>query len=269
MKAVAQSVEFLRRRVRGKPRVMFVLGSGLGALGDEIEDAVRIPFGEIPGFAPPAVEGHKGMFVAGQLEGVDVVAMQGRFHLYEGHDADVAALPIRAMAALGARTLIVSNAAGALNPAFPAGMLMIIDDHINFMWHNPLIGPVVAQDERFPDMSRPYDSELQELAERVALENRIPMTRGVYLAVLGPSYETPAEIRMFRRFGGDAVGMSTIPEVIAARAMGVRVLGISLITNPAAGSTGVPLSHHEVIEAGHEASGRFITLVRGVVRSLS
>jgi purine-nucleoside phosphorylase len=248
---------------------MFVLGSGLGALGDEIEDAVRIPFGEIPGFVASAVEGHKGMFVAGKLEGVDVVAMQGRFHLYEGHPADVAALPIRAMAELGARTLIVSNAAGALNPAFPAGMLMIIDDHINFMWRNPLIGPVLAQDERFPDMSRPYDAGLQELAERIALENRIPLTRGVYLAVLGPSYETPAEIRMFRRFGGDAVGMSTIPEVIAARAMGLRVLGISLITNPAAGSTGVPLSHDEVIEAGREASGRFITVIRGVVRSLS
>ncbi len=248
---------------------MIVLGSGLGALGDHVEDAVRIPFAEIPGFAASAVEGHKGMFVAGKLEGVDVVALQGRFHLYEGHGADVAALPIRAMAALGADTMIVSNAAGALNPTFPPGMLMIIDDHINLMWRNPLFGPVHDGETRFPDMSQPYDPELQGLAERIALENRIPVTRGVYLAVLGPSYETPAEIRMFRKFGGDAVGMSTIPEVIAARALGVRVLGVSLITNPAAGSTGIPLSHDEVIEAGKEASGRFITLVRGVIKNLA
>jgi purine-nucleoside phosphorylase len=155
-----------------------------------------------------------------------------------------------------------------LNPAFPAGTLMIIDDHINVMWGNPLLGPVGEGDTRFPDMSQPYDLLLQQLAERVALENRIPITRGVYLAVLGPSYETPAEIRMFRKFGGDAIGMSTIPEVIAARARGVRVLGISLITNAAAGSTGVPLDHAEVIEAGIEASGRFSKLIRGVIKNI-
>lgn len=267
--APERTAEFLRARADVQPRVMMVLGSGLGKLGDEIEDAVRIPFGDIPGFAASAVEGHKGMFVAGKLAGVDVVALQGRFHLYEGHSAQTAALPIRALAALGADTLIVSNAAGALNPAFPAGMLMIIDDHINLMWRNPLIGPVVKGDTRFPDMSRPYDPELQRLTERIALELHIPITRGVYLAVLGPSYETPAEIRMFRKFGGDAVGMSTIPEVIAARALGVRVLGISLITNPAAGSTGIPLSHEEVIQAGIEASGRFTALIRGVVENIT
>jgi purine-nucleoside phosphorylase len=266
---ISATTEFLRGRISGKPAVMLVLGSGMGALGDQIEKATRIPFGEIPGFAPSAVEGHKGMFVAGELEGVNVVALQGRFHLYEGHDASAAALPIRAMAALGARTLIVSNAAGALNTAFAPGTLMIIDDHINFMFRNPLAGPVLQGELRFPDMSQPYDVELQELAQRVALENAIPVTRGVYLAVLGPSYETPAEIGMFRKLGGDAIGMSTIPEVIAARAMGIRVLGISLITNAAAGSTGVPLSHQEVIDAGIEASGRFTTLVRGVIRNLS
>ena len=263
-----ETTRFLRARVATKPRAMIVLGSGLGTLGDQIEEAVRIPFREIPGFAASAVEGHKGMFVAGRLDGVEVVALQGRFHLYEGHDAAMAALPIRAMAALGARTLIVSNAAGALNPAFPPGMLMIIDDHINLMWRNPLFGGVLPGETRFPDMSEPYDRELQALAERVALENRIMVNRGVYLAVLGPSYETPAEIRMFRKFGGDAVGMSTIPEVITARALGVRVLGISLITNAAAGSTGEPLSHDEVIAAGREASGRFITLVRGVLKQI-
>lgn len=263
-----ETIEFLRARVTAKPRVMIVLGSGLGKLGEEIEAAVRIPFAEIPGFAASEVVGHKGMFVAGRLGGVDVVALQGRFHLYEGHSAQTAAHPIRAMAALGADTLIVSNAAGALNPAFPAGMLMIIDDHINLMWRNPLIGPVQAGEQRFPDMSRPYDPELQKIAEQVALDLHIPSTRGVYLAVLGPSYETPAEIRMFRKLGGDAVGMSTIPEVIAARALGVRVLGISLITNPAAGSTSEPLSHEEVIQAGVEASGRFTALIKGVLEKI-
>ena len=265
---INETVQFLRARVTNQPRVMIVLGSGLGALGEEVADAVRIPFAEIPGFAAAAVAGHEGMFVAGQLDGVDVVALQGRFHLYEGHSAAMAALPVRAMAALGAGTLIVSNAAGALNPALPPGMLMIIDDHINLMWRNPLLGPVLQGETRFPDMSRPYDPELQRLAERIALEHHIPVTRGVYLAVLGPSYETPAEIRMFRKLGGDAVGMSTIPEVIAARALGVRVLGISLITNPAAGATDQPLSHEEVIQAGREASGRFITLIRGVIKNL-
>lgn len=262
------AAEFLRARVPFQPRAMIVLGSGLGALGDEIEDAVRIPFADIPGFPPSAVEGHKGMFVAGRLEGVNVVALQGRFHLYEGHSAQTAALPIRAMAALGADMLIVSNAAGALNPAFPAGMLMIIDDHVNLMWRNPLIGPVQPGEQRFPDMSRPYDPELQRIAEEVALDLCIPITRGTYLAVLGPSYETPAEIRMFRKLGGDAVGMSTIPEVITARALGVRVLGISLITNPAAGFSSEPLSHEEVIEAGREASGRFTALIRGVLERI-
>ena len=265
---VEDAVAFLRARIDIEPHVMIVLGSGLGALGDDIEDAVRIPFAEIPGFAASAVEGHKGMFVAGSLAGADVVALQGRFHLYEGHSAAMAALPIRAMAGLGARTLIVSNAAGALNPAFAPGMLMIIDDHINLMWRNPLLGPVMSGEVRFPDMSRPYDTQLQALAERIALEQHLPVTRGVYLAVLGPSYETPAEIRMFRKLGGDAIGMSTIPEVTAARALGVRVLGISLITNAAAGTTGLPLSHEEVIQAGREASGRFTTLVRGVIENL-
>ncbi len=265
---VQDAVAFLRARIDRVPRAMIVLGSGLGALGDEIENATRIPFAEIPGFPASAVEGHKGMFVAGGLAGVDVVALEGRFHLYEGHDARTAALPIRALAALGARILIVSNAAGALNPAFAPGTLMIIDDHINLMWRNPLVGPVRSGEVRFPDMSRPYDPQLQALAERIALEQRIAVARGVYLAVLGPSYETPAEIRMFRKLGGDAVGMSTIPEVIAARALGVRVLGISLITNAAAGATGEPLSHAEVIEAGREASGRFTTLVRGVIENL-
>lgn len=247
---------------------MLVLGSGLGALADEMDDALRIPFGEVPGFHASTVEGHKGMLVAGTLEGVPAIAMQGRFHLYEGHSAATAALPVRVMAALGADTLIVTNAAGGVNPELCAGDLMVMDDHINFMYQNPLTGRVVDGDQRFPDMSAPYDRELQQIAEQIARENGITLKRGVYFAVTGPSYETPAEIRMYKLLGADAVGMSTVPEVVAARAMGVRVLGISLITNAAAGMTGEPLTHQEVIDAGEEARPRFAALVRGVLRSL-
>ena len=265
---VANAVAFLESRVRHKPDVMLVLGSGLGGLADEIEDAVRIPFDQVPGFHASTVEGHKGMLVAGTLEGVSAIAMQGRFHLYEGHAAATAALPVRVMAALGAKRLIVTNAAGGVNPGLRAGDLMLMDDHINFMFQNPLTGRVIEGDARFPDMSAPYDRELQQIAERVARENGVTLKRGVYFAVTGPSYETPAEIRMYQRLGADAVGMSTVPEVIAARAMGIRVLGISLITNAAAGMTGEPLTHQEVIDAGVEAGPRFAALVRGVLRSL-
>lgn len=266
---MTDTLAFLHERVTRRPRVMLVLGSGLGALADSLEDAVRIPFAEIPGFAPATVQGHRGMLVAGRLEGVECIALQGRYHLYEGHPTALVTLPVRAMAALGARTLIVTNAAGGINRSFRAGDLMIIDDHINFMGRNPLIGPVVPGDERFPDMSEPYDRSLQALAERVALGQGIRVVRGVYAAVSGPSYETPAEIRMLQRFGADAVGMSTVPEVIAARAMRIRVLGISLITNLAAGLAATPLAHDEVVEAGREAADRFSRLIRGVLVEFS
>lgn len=268
MTDLQKTVAYLRARLPAQPRVMLVLGSGLGALGDEIENAVRIPFGDIPGFHASNVEGHKGLLVAGTIEGVDCIAMQGRFHLYEGHSAQTAAFPVRVMAALGAKTLIVTNAAGGVNSALQAGQLMIIEDHINFMFRNPLTGPVVEGDLRFPDMSQPYDRALQQLAERIARAQDISVARGVYFAVTGPSYETLAEIKMFELLGADAVGMSTIPEVIAARAMGIRVLGISLITNAAAGMTGEPVTHEEVIAAGNEAGPRFVKLVRGVIREL-
>jgi purine-nucleoside phosphorylase len=247
---------------------MLILGSGLGSLADELEDAVRIPFADIPGFAPVTVEGHRGMVVAGTLEGVECVALQGRYHLYEGHAPEALTVPVRALAAIGARTMLVTNAAGGLNPSFRAGDLMVIDDHINLMWRNPLIGGNVPGDERFPDMSQPYDIELQELVERVASQQRVRIVRGVYCALSGPTYETPAEVRMFQKLGADAVGMSTVPEVLVARAMGLKVLGISLITNLASGLAGAPLSHDEVIEAGLEARGRFGKLVRGVLLEL-
>jgi purine-nucleoside phosphorylase len=250
------------------PDVALILGSGLGALADEMQQATALPFADIPGFPKAAVAGHAGRLVIGTLEGVTCVALQGRFHLYEGHDAATVALPTRVMLGLGARTLIVTNAAGGVNRSFRAGDLMLIDDHINLMGSNPLVGPVVDGDTRFPDMSQPYDRALQQLAEEVALEARVRLVRGVYAAVLGPSYETPAEVRMLERIGADVVGMSTVPEVIVARAREVPVLGISLVSNAAAGISATPLSHKEVVEAGHEAQGRFAALLRGVLRRL-
>lgn len=263
--STGDTLSALRERLHEMPEVALVLGSGLGDLADEIEDAVRIPFSEIPGFVAPGVAGHRGMLVAGRLEGVRCIALQGRFHLYEGHSPAAVALPTRVMLALGARTLLVTNAAGGLNRSFVPGDLMLIDDHINLLWRSPLSGPVHEGEARYPDMARPYDPELQSLAERVALENGIRVRRGVYVATLGPSYETPAEIRMMQWLGGDAVGMSTVPEVLVARAHGARVLGISLITNYAAGIMPAPLSHDEVVAAGAAARSDFATLVRGVL----
>ncbi|HEX9107609.1 MAG TPA: purine-nucleoside phosphorylase [Longimicrobiales bacterium] len=269
MTDLTPTVAYLRERFTEQPRVALALGSGLGALADELEDAVRVPFADIPGFARSSVIGHKGVLVAGRLGGVQCVAMQGRYHIYEGHDPSAVVLPIRALAALGARTFIATNAAGGLNPTFRPGDLMVIDDHINFMFRNPLIGPVVPGETRFPDMSRAYDAELQKTALRVALERRVRVVRGVYLALTGPSYETPAEIRMFRGFGADAVGMSTVPEVIVARAIGLRVLGISLITNLAAGLSSEPQTHDEVLATAAEAAERFQVLVRGVLEDIA
>ena len=262
------TLAFLRERVTRRPRVLLVLGSGQGGVAADLQDAIRIPFADIPGFGAATVQGHAGMLVAGMLEGVECIVMQGRFHLYEGHPPERVTIPVRAAAALGARTMIITNAAGALRTTLRPGSLVILDDHINFMWRNPLIGPVIPGDERFPDMSRPYDPELQSLAVRVALEAGIPVERGVYCAVSGPSYETPAEIRMLQRFGADVVGMSTVPEVIVARAMGVRVLGISLVTNYCAGIAPGPLDHDEVLAAGAAAVPRLRTLLAGTLREI-
>ena len=264
---VAQS---LRARLGGvQPRVALVLGSGLGALVNEIERAQTIPFGEIPGFRVAKVAGHSGALVVGRLSGVDVVALAGRVHLYEGWTAGEAAFPVRVVHALGAPTLFVSNAAGAMNPLFRPGDLMAIDDHINLMWRNPLIGPLHEGDVRFPDMSEPYDRRLRALMHEAALEAGIPLADGVYAGLLGPTYETPAEVRMLQRLGADAVGMSTVPEVIVARTLGMRVAGVSFITNAASGSTGQPLSHAEVLEMTAIAGPRFRQLVRAWVAKLA
>lgn len=264
---LAETVHFLRERITRAPHAVLVLGSGLGGLADEIEDAVRIPFGEIPGFPRRTQElaGHAGQLVAGRLEGVEVAAMQGRFHLYEGWQPEDVALPVRALAALGAQTMLLTNAAGGIRPGFMPGDLMLIADHLNLMFRNPLIGRTVPGETRFPDMSDPYDAAFRRAAAEVARELRIPVVEGVYAGLLGPSYETPAEIRMLARLGADAVGMSTVPEVLVARAIGIRCLGISCITNLAAGLGLEKLSHDEVMEVGAGVRDRLAALVRGVL----
>jgi purine-nucleoside phosphorylase len=259
----------LARALGGEsPAAAIILGSGLGGLARQITDGVTIPFRDVPGFPPAAVAGHAGALIAGRLAGCPVLALAGRFHLYEGHDVRLAAMPVRVMHALGARTLLVSNAAGGLRRTFRPGDLMLIDDHINLMFRNPLVGAVEPGDTRFPDMSEPYDRALQGLARTVALEAGIAVQEGVYAGLLGPAYETPAEVRMLERLGADAVGMSTVPEVIVARAIGMRVLGISCITNLACGLTPIPPSHEEVLDTAAKAAVNLERIVSGVVQRL-
>ncbi|HEV8305383.1 MAG TPA: purine-nucleoside phosphorylase [Gemmatimonadales bacterium] len=265
---VTAATEAVRARLgKVQPRVAIVLGSGLGPLADDVQSAIRIPQSAIPGFPEPTVAGHKGDLVAGTLEGVPVIVQAGRFHLYEGHAAAVAALPVRVFAGLGVTTLIVTNAAGGVRRTFRAGTLMLIADHINLMWRNPLTGRPEPGEERFPLMHEPYDAELRARARAVAADAGVELEEGVYAALLGPSYETPAEVRMLERLGADAVGMSTVPEVLAARARGIRCLGFSSITNPAAG-LGEPLAHEEVLEVGKAVARGLSVVIRGVLRSL-
>lgn len=266
---IRQAADHLRPLLgERRPSVALILGSGLGELAGRVEDSVAVSYADIPGFAASTVAGHAGRLVAGRLEGREVIAFQGRYHAYEGHDPAALAVPVRTAAELGIETLLVTCAAGGVNRLFGPGTLMLLDDHLNLMGLNPLVGPVRSGEERFPDMSRPYDQRLQDLARDVAREHQVDVVRGVYAAVRGPSYETPAEIRMLDRLGADAVGMSTVPEVIAARAAGLRVLGIALITNAAAGITGELLDHEDVIAAGAAAAEDFQRLVRGVIGRL-
>ena len=250
------------------PAAAIILGSGLGGLAARLEDAVRVPFRDIPGFPTATVVGHSGALVAGSLGGRDVIALAGRFHMYEGHDAPLAAFPVRVMRALGASVLLVSNAAGGIRHTFRPGDLMLIADHLNLMGRNPLLGPVHPGDERFPDMSSPYDTVLRGLIQQAAVATGVALTSGVYAGLLGPSYETPAEVRMLRTLGADAVGMSTVPEVIAARAMGMRVAGISCITNLACGISPTLLSHADVLETSRRVGDRFERLMAAVVAGL-
>ena len=251
-----------------KPVAALILGSGLGGLAQRINHADRIPFAEIPGFPSATVAGHAGVLISGKLAGRSVLALAGRFHMYEGHAAGLAAFPTRVLASLGTKTLIVSNAAGGIRPSLMPGDLMLIRDHINFMFRNPLIGPADPGEVRFPDMSSPYDEGLCALALRVAREERVALTEGVYCGLLGPTYETAAEVRMLSFLGADAVGMSTVPEVIVARSLGMRVLGVSCVTNMACGLSTTPITHEEVIETTARVAAKFERLVSGVVAGL-
>jgi purine-nucleoside phosphorylase len=266
---IAESARTVRERLGTlQPQVAIVLGSGLGRLADEVTQAVRIPYGELAGFHVPRVPGHKGELVAGLLGDVPVLLQSGRFHMYEGHPAALTALPVRLFARLGVDTLIVTNAAGGIRRSFGSGTVMLIADHINLSFRNALFGPVLDGEARFPDMSDPYDRTLRDLARETARRGKIPLAEGVYVGLLGPSYETPAEIRMLERMGADAVGMSTVVEVIAARAAGIRCLGFSAITNPAAGVTPHKLDHLEVMEVAYRVAGELATLIEGVVEAL-
>lgn len=245
-----------------------VLGSGLGGLAERIANPVRIPFSHIPGFPVATVAGHAGQLLVGTLARRPVVALAGRFHMYEGHDAALAAFPVRVLHALGAPVYVASNAAGGVRRTFSAGDLMCIVDHINLMYRNPLIGGVEPGDERFPDMSDPYDPALRALLRESAATVGVALHEGVYCGLLGPTYETPAEVRMLERLGVDAVGMSTVPEVIVARALGMRAVAVSCITNKAAGLTAERLSHAEVMEAGRAVAADFEALITEFVRRL-
>ncbi len=260
---------FLRERVGSrKPHVGIVLGSGLGALAAAVEGSLVVRYADIPGFPDASVAGHRGELIFGRIGETEVMLQAGRFHLYEGHDPQTVVLPVRTFAELGVETLIVTNAAGGIRPSFIPPTLMAIADHINLMWRNPLLGPVGAGESRFPDMSEPYSQSLRALARRQALEIGVSLEEGVYAGVLGPNYETPAEIRMLSRLGADAVGMSTVPEVIAARARGMQVLGISTITNLASGISPSRLDHAEVLAAAAAVTKSLEAVVRGVLGAL-
>ncbi|MGI8498598.1 MAG: purine-nucleoside phosphorylase [Gemmatimonadaceae bacterium] len=267
--AVEAAARALRERIGGSmPALGLVLGSGLGDIADVITKATVVPYAELPGFPSIGVEGHRGRLIAGVLEGKLVIALAGRFHLYEGHSPDVTALPVRMLNAVGVRTLLLSNAAGGIRRTLRSGDLMLIEDHIDLMWRHPLGGAVRPSELRFPDMSAPYDRELLALLRRAALESDLPVIEGVYCGVLGPSYETPAEVRMLERIGADAVGMSTVPEAIVARSLGMRVAGVSCVTNPAAGLALAPVSHDDVLETARRVRKRFETLVRRFIALL-
>jgi purine-nucleoside phosphorylase len=260
--AARKAAQAIGKRTKGRqPAVAVILGSGLGGLASSIDDAVRIPFADIPGFPDTTIVGHEGAVIVGGLGGRDVVALSGRFHMYEGHSAALAAFPVRVFHALGVRELFVSNAAGGISPKLAVGDLMVISDHLNLMGTNPLVGPAQEGETRFPDMTDAYDPGLRRVLRTTAEKLDIPLQQGVYAGLLGPSYETPSEVKMLRLMGADAVGMSTVPEVIMARALGIRVAGISCITNAAAGVTGAALSHAEVLETTQRVSGAFEALV--------
>ncbi|MGY4689133.1 purine-nucleoside phosphorylase [Salibacterium sp. K-3] len=267
--SIQEAAGAVKARQKVQPRTGLILGSGLGVLADEITDAVTIPYGEIPHFPVSTVEGHKGQLVIGELHGVPVLAMQGRFHYYEGWDVQDVTFPVRVMKELGIDKLIVTNAAGGVDPSLNPGDLMLITDHINHAGSNPLRGKNNPElGVRFPDMSAAYSHRLRKEAGNAAAELGIHLREGVYVWNSGPSYETPAEVRMLQFLGGDAVGMSTVPEVIAARHAGMETAGISCISNMAAGILDQPLSHEEVIETTEKVREEFLSLIREWVKRI-
>jgi purine-nucleoside phosphorylase len=266
---VNEAAAFVRGRVQSVPDVAIVLGSGLGAFADRLEGATRMSYEDIPHWPASRVVGHAGTLIAGRAAGRRIAVLAGRAHFYEGHPLTTVTFGVRVLGQLGVKVLLITNAAGGINTSFAPGTLMAIDDHINLMGSNPLVGP---NDDRFgvrfPDMTEVYSKRLRAVADRAAAAAGIALRHGIYVALHGPSYETPAEIRFLRTIGADAVGMSTVPETIVARHMGIEVLGISCITNPAAGVLPAPLEHDEVMAVAARVSGEFIALLEGVVAGL-
>jgi purine-nucleoside phosphorylase len=264
---VEQAAGFVRDRLAANvPEVAIVLGSGLGAFADRLESATRLPYTDIPHWPGAAVVGHAGVLVAGRSGGRRVLALAGRSHFYEGHPLTTVTFATRVLGRLGVKTLVLTNAAGGINTSFSPGTLMVIDDHINLMGTNPLVGPNEERwGARFPDMTEVYAPRLRALADEASRQVGVDLKHGIYVGLHGPSYETPAEIRYLRTIGADAVGMSTVPEAIAARHMGLEVLGISCITNPAAGVLPAPLHHDEVMEVARRVSSQFIGLLEAIV----
>ena len=260
---VRRSAAFIAARSPGRPRVGLVLGSGLGAFADELAGATRIPYAEIPEMPGSSVVGHAGNFCSGMLGSVAVACLQGRAHVYEGNSFARSVFGVRVLAELGCQVVLLTNAAGGIHSSFAPGDLMLLTDHLNLMGNNPLCGPNYGEGPRFPDLTRAYDQRLLECARGVASASGIALREGVYAALLGPSYETPAEIRMLRTLGADAVGMSTVPEVIALRQLGVRVGALSCITNLAAGISELPLDHREVEATAHRSRVAITTLLGG------
>jgi purine-nucleoside phosphorylase len=268
--AVTDTVDVVREKLVNVPQaqIAIILGSGLGGLARHIQEAVTVDYSDVPGLPSPSVQGHEGRIIAGRLAGTSVLAFAGRFHMYEGHRSETPGMLVRIAHALGAPILLLSNAAGGIRRSLKPGDLMVISDHVNFSWRNPLIGSVVPGDTRFPDMSQPYDEELQRALHAAAARVHIKLERGVYGCLLGPTYETPAEVRMMERLGVDAVGMSTVPEVIVARAIGMRCAAVSCITNKAAETSGTPIAHEDVLAVTARAAQNFERLVTEFVRGL-
>lgn len=266
---MANAAEFVRSRIRIEPSIGVVLGSGLGSFADNLCDTERIPYRDIPTFPMSTAIGHRGELVVGRVGQISAAVMSGRFHLYEGYSAQQVVSGIRLMAELGVRRVVLTNAAGGINPGFSTGALVLISDHINLQGRNPLIGPSDDSGPRFPDMTEAYSARLRTIAKQTARDIGIELLEGVYAGMLGPSYETPAEIRFLKSIGADLVGMSTVAETIEARHLGLDVLGISCVTNMAAGLSGEKLDHEEVLATGRRVSGTFLQLLEALLPKIA